>query len=246
MEKGKGKVKKKGPLNKNLEGLSRAEVYGEGTGNVVSIYDLHDLVCCCCFVPFMVVLVGILFLSGENTRVERIEKYRYWVLITISYNKRAQIWKDSGLESFKNISFYLNGFESALSPVNSTSGKYYPVRDKCRKIGDPREGCVLTGAYYYKTTTTFPASSTSLTFSIYGPSKESISKTSYDSIQTTYYSVYELGCHDKRSECSSMCGSMGGSWSSSSRICTVTKYLNELCYRVREIDGKWQLDWYSP
>ena len=245
MEKGKGKVKKKGPLNKNLEGLSRAEVYGEGTGNVVSIYDLHDLVCCCCFVPFMVVLVGILFLSGENTRVERIEKYRYWVLITIRYNKRAQIWKDSGLESFKNISFYLNGFESALYPVSSTSGKYYPVRDKCQKIGDPREGCVLTGAYYYKTTTTFPASSTSLTFSIYGPSKESISKTSYDSIQTTYYTASQLDCSDNLSECSSMCGSMGGSWSSSSRICTVTKYLNELCYRVIKENGKWQLD-YSP
>ena len=235
--------KRKGKIK--LEGFGNVNVDKKRARNSLDGDSLRSILCCCCFLPPAIVLAGILFLSGENTRVERIEKYRYWVLITIRYNKRAQIWKDSGLESFKNISFYLNGFESALSPVNSTSGKYYPVRDKCQKDGDPREGCVLTGAYYYKTTTTFPASSTSLTFSIYGPSKESISGASYDSTQTTYYTASQLDCSDNLSECSSMCGSMGGSWSSSSRICTVTKYLNELCYRVREIDGEWQLD-YSP
>ena len=218
---------------------------GKGTGDSDSSCNCCGCLCCCIILPPVLFVIGLFIILGDNTRVDRIEEYRFWVLITISYNERAQIWKDSGLESFKNISFYLDESESALYPVSSTSGKYYPVRDKCRKIGDPREGCVLTGAYYYKTTTTFPASSTSLTFSIYGPSKESISGAYYDTIQTTYYNVYELGCHDKRAECSSMCDSMGGSWSSSSRICTVTKYLNELCYRVREIDGEWQLD-YSP
>ena len=241
MEKGiwkrKGKIKLEGFGNVNVD-KKRSRISLDGD-------NIRRLLGCCCLLPPAIVLAGILFLSGENTRVERIEKYRYWVLITIRYNKRAQIWKDSGLESFKNISFYLDESESALYPVSSTSGKYYPVRDKCQKIGDPREGCVLTGAYYYKTTTTFPASSTSLTFSIYGPSKESISKTSYDSIQTTYYTASQLDCSDNLSECSSMCGSMGGSWSSSSRICTVTKYLNELCYRVIKENGKWQLD-YSP
>ena len=219
---------------------------GKGAGNSDSSCNCCGLLCCCIILPPILFVIGILIILGDNTRVDRIEEYRYWVLITIRYNERAQIWKDSGLESFKNISFYLDESERALYPVSSTSGKYYPVRDKCQKNGDPREGCVLTGAYYYKTTTTFPASSTSLTFSIYGPSKESISKTSYDSIQTTYYTASQLDCSDNLSECSSMCGSMGGSWSSSSRICTVTKYLNELCYRVREIDGEWQLDWYSP
>ena len=218
---------------------------GKGAGNSDSSCNCCGLLCCCIILPPILFVIGILIILGDNTRVDRIEEYRYWVLITIRYNERAQIWKDSGLESFKNISFYLDESESALYPVSSTSGKYYPVRDKCQKIGDPREGCVLTGAYYYKTTTTFPASSTSLTFSIYGPSKESISKTSYDSIQTTYYTASQLDCSDNLSECSSMCGSMGGSWSSSSRRCTVTKYLNELCYRVIKENGKWQLD-YSP
>ena len=200
--------------------------------------------CCCIILPPVLFVIGILIILGDNTRVDRIEEYRFWVLITISYNERAQIWKDSGLESFKNISFYLDESESALYPVSSTSGKYYPVRDKCQKDGDPEEGCVLTGAYYYKTTATLPVSSTA-SFSIYGPSKELISEASYDSTQTTYYTASQLDCSDNLSECSSMCGSMGGSWSSSSRICTVTKYLNELCYRVIKENGKWQLD-YSP
>ena len=217
---------------------------GKGRGDSDSSCNCCGCLCCCIILPPVLFVIGILIILGDNTRVDRIEEYRFWVLITISYNERAQIWKDSGLESFKNISFYLDDSESALYPVSSTSGKYYPVRDKCQKDGDPEEGCVLTGAYYYKTTATLAVSSTA-SFSIYGPSKELISEASYDSTQTTYYTASQLDCSDNLSECSSMCGSMGGSWSSSSRICTVTKYLNELCYRVREIDGEWQLD-YSP
>ena len=214
---------------------------GKGAGNSDSSCNCCGLLCCCIILPPILFVIGILIILGDNTRVDRIEEYRFWVLITISYNERAQIWKDSGLESFKNISFYLDESERALYPVSSTSGKYYPVRDKCQKDGDPEEGCVLTGAYYYKTTATLPVSSTA-SFSIYGPSKELISKASYDSTQTTHYTASQLDCSDDTSTCSSKCKSRGGSWSSSTRRCTVIKYLNELCYRVIKENGKWQLD----
>ena len=88
---------------------------------------------------------------------------------------------------------------------------------------------------------TLPVSSTA-SFSIYGPSKELISEASYDSTQTTYYTASQLDCSDDTSTCSSKCKSKGGSWSSSTRRCTVIKYLNELCYRVIKENGKWQLD----
>ena len=209
---------------------------GKGTGDSDSRCN-----CCCIILPPILFVIGLFIILGDNSRVDRIEEYRFWVLITISYNERAQIWKDSGLESFKNISFYLDDSESALYPVSSTSGKYYPVRDKCQKDGDPEEGCVLTGAYYYKTTATLAVSSTA-SFSIYGPSKELISEASYDSTQTIYYTASQLDCSDDTSTCSSKCRSKGGSWSSATRRCTVTKYLNELCYRVIKENGKWQLD----
>lgn len=214
---------------------------GSGKGDSDSSCNCCGCLCFCIILPPILFVIGIIIILGDNTRVDRIEEFRFWGFITFSYNERAQIWKDSGLDSFKNISFYLDETESPLYPVTSTSGKYYPVRDKCQKDGDPEEGCVLTGAYYYKTTATLPVSS-SAEISIYGPSRELISEGSYDSTQTTYYSASQLDCSDDLSKCSSKCKSKGGSWSSSTRRCTVISYLNELCYRVIKENGKWQLD----
>ena len=65
----KGKIKLEGFGNVNVD-KKRARISLDGD-------NLRGLLCCCCFVPPCIVLAGILFLSGENTRVERIEKYRY-------------------------------------------------------------------------------------------------------------------------------------------------------------------------
>ena len=37
-----------------------------------------------------------------------------------------------------------------MEKVNSTYGNYYPIRDECKQIGDPTEGCFTTNALYYQ------------------------------------------------------------------------------------------------
>lgn len=221
--------------------MAKGKGKGKENSSSSSSCNCCGCLCCCIILPPILLVIGLIVILVENTRVDRIEEYWSYVVIKCSYNERAQIWKDSGLDSFKNVSFYLDEEETPLYPVTTTSGKYYPVRDKCQKDGDPEEGCVLTGAYYYKISTTVPVSS-SATVSIYGPSRELISKGTFDTSQTTVYTASQLGCSDDYSECYSKCNNKGGSWSSSSKRCTVTKYLNELCYRVIKENGKWQLD----
>lgn len=225
----------------NIMAKGKGKGKGKGNGDSDSSCNCCGCICLCIFLPPVLFVIGMVIVFGENTRVDRIEEYALWKFFECSYNERAKIWRDSGLNSFKNVSFYLEDEETPLYPVSTTSGKYYPVRDKCQKSGDPEEGCILTGAYYYKTTTSLPTS-TSLPISIYGPSKELISKGSYESSRVVYYSASQLNCKDDTSTCSSKCRSKGGSWNSALRRCSVTNYLNELCYRVIKENGKWQLD----
>ena len=38
-----------------------------------------------------------------------------------------------------------------MSKITSINGQFYPIRDECKKIGDPIEGCITTNALYYET-----------------------------------------------------------------------------------------------
>ena len=61
------------------------------------------------------------------------------------------MWNKHGLEDFKNLTFVLvKDGERNFMEVNTTiKGEFYPVRDSCKREGDPAEGCIETDSFYY-------------------------------------------------------------------------------------------------
>ena len=159
----------------------------------------------------------------------------------LRYNTRAKIWKETGLNSFKNTQFYLASTSNKLEPVTTTSGKYYPVRDACQKDGDPEEGCLTTEALYYRISASLPEYTTTRVI-LLGPSEELIADDTYQNSYVKTYNTIELECDDDKSKCLAACTSKGGSWNQLSRICSVDFYLVGFCYRVIKENDRWGLD----
>ena len=214
---------------------------GRGKGDDDCCSNCCCCVCCCIFLPPIVMLVGVLMIMSKNTRVTRIEEQGHAKLLIERYNARAKIWKESGLNSFKDRKFYLTSHVTTFSPVTTTSGQYYPVRDSCKKDGDPAEGCLTTDALYYRATTTVSPSLTTK-IAVYGPSNEQIVNNEYKNSYVNTYSASQLSCKDDISKCYSKCNTKGGTWDPYRRLCSVTFYLVGFCYRVNNVNNKWQLD----
>ena len=53
------------------------------------------------------------------------------------------------MNDFQNAHFAMNN--TLLEMKRDINGKYYPIRDTCRRIFDPKDGCVYTEALYYQT-----------------------------------------------------------------------------------------------
>ena len=152
---------------------------------------------------------------------------------------RAEKWNTIGLPTFREANFTVN--RERLFAVTETSGSYYPVRDACNKKGDPSTGCNYTEALYYETMAKVDPFDSSISIVLKGNNSD-IVNTSYRTFATKTYTPSERGCSKKTAECSSTCHNKGGSWDSSRRLCTITRYLNELCYRVIYKNGEWKLD----
>lgn len=178
---------------------------------------------------------------SKNTRVERIEEYSFIMMLQLRYNARAKIWKETGLDSFKNIDFYLADKSNKFLPVTTTSGKYYPTRDSCKKDGDPAEGCLTTDALYYRIAASLPASATTRVI-VKGPANELIVDGEYRNSYVNTYTASQLDCNKDTSKCPSKCSSKGGNWDYYRKLCSVNFYLVGFCYRVNKVNGKWQLD----
>ena len=159
----------------------------------------------------------------------------------IRYNSRAKIWIDNGIDFFRGVSFYIDNLGNKAEAVSKTSGNYYPVRDSCKKDGDPEEGCLTTDALYYRGEIPTPSSSYAHVV-ILGSSNETIVDGKYETSQVKTYSPSQLGCQKDTSKCRSKCSDKGGTWDSWNQRCTVYWYLSNFCYRVNKVNNRWQLD----
>ena len=63
----------------------------------------------------------------------------------------ATLWKNKGLNDFKNQTFYVSNPTSQrkLTESDSYTGDFFPVHDACNRTGDPSEGCYYTNTRYY-------------------------------------------------------------------------------------------------
>ena len=162
----------------------------------------------------------------------------YFKILNFRYNERARRWVEEGLESFKGANFSID--DQKLEMDTTTSGKFYPVHDSCSKEGDPAEKCVYTEALYYKTF--LPVSSGSSTSVTIMSGKEKLVSKLFENMYSHIYTPSDLNCSKERSKCSSKCHSKGGEWNSATERCTVTYYLNSVCYRVAKDNDKYMLD----
>ena len=135
---------------------------------------------------------------------------------------------DNGIDFFRNASFYLNDISSTFDPSSRTSGKYYPVRDSCKKDGDPEEGCLTTDALYYQLSAVLP-STPYVRVVILGSSNETIVNERYRASFTETLTPSDINCDDDLSECRSQCYNKGGTWDSWNEECTVYWYLSDFC-----------------
>ena len=162
----------------------------------------------------------------------------YFKILNSRYNERAKKWVEEGLESFRGADFSVD--DKKMEMDTTTSGKFYPVSDSCNKEGDPEERCVYTEALYYNTF--IPISSKSSTSVTIMSGKDKLVSKSFENMYSHIYTPSDLNCSKERSKCSSKCHNKGGEWNSATERCTVTYYLNSVCYRVAKANDKYMLD----
>ena len=162
----------------------------------------------------------------------------YFKILNSRYNERAKKWVEEGLESFRGADFSVD--DKKMEMDTTTSGKFYPVHDSCDKEGDPEERCVYTEALYYKTT--IPISSDGVTPVAVMSDGEIIASKTFNNQYSEIYTPSDLSCSEEKSKCSSKCHNKGGEWNSFTERCTVTYYLNSVCYRVAKVNDKYMLD----
>ena len=190
-----------------------------------------------CFSPLLSSSLVFLFSLLETTVWSASSSLCSFKILNFRYNERAKKWVEEGLESFKGADFSID--DQKLEMDTTTSGKFYPVHDSCSKEGDPAEKCVYTEALYYKTTIPISGSSTPVIIMSDG---ETIASGEYSNEYEEIYTPTDLSCSEDRSKCSSKCHSKGGEWNSFTKHCTVTYYLNSVCYRVAKDNDKYMLD----
>ena len=175
-------------------------------------------------------------------------KSSIYIFLLYRYNNRAKEWVDKGIASFKNVSFMLNK-ETLLTENTEQSGTFYPVRDSCNKKDDPQEQCVLTDALFYHTTISLSGDYINVTIT---NKNLVIIDTQYPRGMKRAYTMTDFNCDSKysymilrssnRKDCQKKCQENNGEWSKTESTCTIQQYLSNLCFRVKDVDGTWQLD----
>lgn len=81
-----------------------------------------------------------------------------------------------------------------MEKVTTTNGNYYPIRDECKQVGDPKEGCMTTNALYYETKLTADEK-----VNIMLKHEDHIIFTqTYPQHIEYVYDIFELGCYNDK------------------------------------------------
>lgn len=142
----------------------------------------------------------------------------------------------------------VNGQQTFLSPYNETFGENYPIRDKCDRKGDPRTGCMTTGAYHFTSDLHYDDKNKVEVVIRNGESGTVIFNSTYTTTKVMGMTWESMGCSSVET-CKPICDIYGGEIQKSSRVCIYDAYLNELCYRVvLDSNGDYKIDlpptWY--
>ena len=137
-----------------------------------------------------------------------------------------------------------------MTETTHSDGEYYPVRDKCTRYEDPPEGCYLTEALYY-TTSSLIVDPQGVVY-ILGKNSSQIAKIMFKSNITYVLNRNNLNCdlhlwvssfpiiHSER--CSTFCNQLHGIWNVTHGLCHIELFIQSICIRVRRVDGTWILD----
>ncbi|KAK8824344.1 hypothetical protein WA577_006742 [Blastocystis sp. JDR] len=183
-------------------------------------------------IPFLFLIAFLLALYVGEFRPSLIRKY----------NKAAKEWSENGIAAFANQHFYAKSSSGTLPMIETTriDGECYPVRDTCNRYEDPPEGCNLTKALYY--------ASTSLVLNHQGvvyiqrQNYSQIAKIAFKNNITYVLNRSDLNCGLHPERCSTFCNQLHGIWNTTRGLCHIELFIQSICIRVKSVDGTWVLD----
>ena len=137
-----------------------------------------------------------------------------------------------------------------IEPSQDYTGDAYPLRDSCKRKGDPE---VLNGTvFYYDAQYPMPSAPFQLTLSTVKNASVLLSQEIPPEFQLA---LRKSAIHcEGGSECGSLsvftcsavcekeCTKRNGKWSTATSLCTLTIYLQSICLRVVHKNGKWAVD----
>lgn len=109
------------------------------------------------------------------------------------YNSRVEEWERSGLVELRNMSFSLfhNNASSEFNLVSEGFGEYYPYRDSCNKLSDPK--CKNSTVNYYSLLV--PAvEKEDFSFKIVAQDRSVLFEETLECSSTAYLNKMEINC----------------------------------------------------
>ncbi|KAK8792858.1 hypothetical protein WA158_005022 [Blastocystis sp. Blastoise] len=172
-------------------------------------------------IPLSIMIFGLAMLFANNTRIQRLE----------DYNNASSAWSEYQ-DIFSKSEFRLNG--ESMTMITKDDGEFYPVRDDCKKTGDPEQGCNLSNPTFFQTTVDKKNTQYTIDDGHFVLFNETI-----DQKVVKKFTKEDLGC-EKEEICRDKCKNRDGKWALNS--CTVTYEFSEICLRVRKNEDHYILD----
>ncbi|KAK8807438.1 hypothetical protein WA158_004197 [Blastocystis sp. Blastoise] len=166
-------------------------------------------------------VIGFVILFSENKRIQTMNLY----------NERVDNWNYHSRQLFRNavIEARINGNSFQVDSYNDSFGDYYPQRDSCNYVGDP--GCLSSLPLYYLTKYSIQNKS-SFILNIY-TKQGTIMNTNITTYEHFHRTKRDIGCEGASVEtCISKCKENKGEWNDNISRCSITTYLQKLCYRI--------------
>ena len=189
-----------------------------------------------CLSPLVFLFLGVIISRSPNHRPELIELFALCFLVSFRYNSRTEAWIMVN-HDFLDASFSMN--ETAMSLTTDFNGDVFPVSDACNRTGDPRSGCIYTSSSYFRTYLPFSHETERISIG------DGLNVTYLtDTLSFTHHeelSRVNLHCTSTE-DCQDLCSERSGFWEEERDICNITRFLSNVCYRLRFNGTRYALD----
>ncbi|KAK8805665.1 hypothetical protein WA158_002321 [Blastocystis sp. Blastoise] len=176
------------------------------------------------FIPLFFFAIGFFLLFRDNNRDDLIQ----------AYNQQVEDWTNSR-KVFHDLNFKTNEEQMAIS--NIETGSYWPTRDSCIVSENESSRCKSTKPYSYVSHYTL----SSLNTLRIDYMNNTLFTTPIIKEKNVDLSIHDLQCTIE-TECIILCEHENGKWNKTTKLCSIHKYLNNICIRVKQSKGSYSVD----